>query len=301
MEYEFIEDYNAEYTKQVLIKFWAKYIIGKQPVINAYHIYNTLGCEKEHEGTYSKWNLTDGAWQSFIDNGGFPQSMWIYYDWENVWYNIYSDNDKMNKIKEALKTGDYFHIRCNPTLQVDRRILLNTIHSSASFSLMEKLLAKHKNNIYSVKFFSKKFQKEWVYEWKIDKVVIYLPDDKFEAVVEAINDVLNRAHRQITPFCRLAQVGDKDLYLGVAPEMSGTSFTLERTKDMIHFLTGERPGSLKPDLSEKIFILERIFKEYGTDKDGERFATDCYDSIIDRIKEWWKITPKPITKPNLKW
>lgn len=271
--YTTVSAYNESYTRQVLKDFWKKYIFRDKnnkekeaPCIYVSEIYNALGREKNSKGEYTWSTPTSTFFDWFVSNGGFPQN--------------YCDVD------QAFDAGDYFHMPLNKTSRSDRRILLNTLGNVASFNLMKDLHELHINEISQMKCYGKRnFGDKSDLYMKVDKFVIYLPKDNVDKVLDTIGRILNTTSPRITPFCKLVKVNgcSPDLYIGIAPEIQGTSFTIERTLDMVDFLTGKRPAMF--NAWEKISLTEAV-KNYKQDCDD--FIYNCYIFITSRIKEWWK-------------
>lgn len=281
MTINIISEYNEEYTKECLTNFWFNYIWeNSNDNLKSENIYNALGTENNDKYTRVPPLGGNDFFQRLIEKNGFPQTKDRNWDFLNP-------AEKLDGMLKAYSQGTYFHLPCTTSLKgrTNRRILLNTLYNQPSSEvLMDVIYGCCVNRVYTQKCFLKQGQEQGEdSSLKLDKVVIYLPEEDLQFVIENLCCLLRKTSKKITPFCQLSNVKENPgLYFGIAPHKSGTSFVQSLTLFMIEFLSNIRYAKYE----NGIIVDMRKIKEKYKDK-REQFVSDCYEFVIARVKALW--------------
>lgn len=156
-----------------------------------------------------------------------------------------------NLVRNEYINGNYFHIRFQNQGSTERMII-NIKTQQDAVNIMKYLSLKETENLYkslptainSMKFYALHSLGRRT-ALKCDKIVIYYErrnrDDVYQMIIEAARVFNIPSANFLTPisgFYHLAGRNDGSYRVGIGVEISGTSFTKERTKNIFHKLTG---------------------------------------------------------------
>jgi len=280
MNYLIVDNYNETHSKSILEYIFKKYISGqKSGTISLDDIYSILTIENNREEEYSEAELTESDFSDLVRLRAYPQNPSL-----NEEYRKASDAaGKSAVLQKAYTQGGYIYLNINPSIQTNYRIQLNTLNNKHSLAVM-KTLYEQKVSIHSAKFYARSPQCDK--PLKVDKVLIYFDQKQLDTVAEILKSVTGLYTLEaLPPFCQLAQTNDRKIYFGMAAEeLPGeSSFSLERSKDVFHYLTG--------DIENRMNVSHRIkpglFLSY--DKDPVGFVNSCFDyvkKLIVTIQNW---------------
>lgn len=264
-----IEEPENELTKGLLNTIFKKRISLKEALINNTkikgeapndYIYELITVGEYPE--YTNTSLTTSGKNNdldFLHENYFPQS-----------------NEKTSSaittLLELIK-GDYFHNRKrNSNITANKRMIINPKTQQIAFDLADIIDDQLQHGILSsfvreVKFYASNKKNENVI--KHDKIVIYYDDTTFgneEILQEIVKETLQKIEKntgendlldeRITPF--YTKIGDG---IAIGKEIPGTSFSDNRTEDIIEFLqTFDHDNMDKEEFSQYLleYIQERI-------------------------------------------
>lgn len=222
-----IEAYNETYTREILGRLYDQ--IDKTKSVSFNDIYYILGCEYEdmrarrYCGDYTYLDI-----KQYCSNL-YPQS---------VLEQIFSAEQK------AFNRGDYFHMILNLAVTPNERMIINVDNQYNASLIVGSLRTYGKPIICSAKFYAHNGEGvEANAGFKYDKVVIYYDTTNRSAVF----DVVLKAGvlptfliPKISAFYHLCGGVEGYFPVGVGVEIENTSFTTERAKKILLYLTSQK-------------------------------------------------------------
>lgn len=284
-----MEYYNETKTKKILKNIKESYT--KKISYNA--IYMALGAHDHKENNYSSSKYDICLCFPIIH----AQT-----DYDN--YKLYINN--IGSISQSEST--YYHFRISKSITASERMIINLQSQDDTIKLVRNLFStlyssNTKNCISSLKFLFGKIDPNK--KIKYDKIVIYYNTTDRATVCKLVYAAARNSKvyflKDNSAFYHIASVSDseekkeQDKYLvGIGVEISGTSFTTERAKEIFKFMTGKSVAKNMDATEEAYYYDDMELVNGGSDNipirdeilqmDTNKFVEDAYNLCVKYCK-----------------